>query len=489
MNASGLPELNTPIDQGRIASTQRLAIRLLAPMVVGAVVASLVVAVVALIYGQAWAKRDVEHRFIGIRDVLSRSPFPLTAPVLESLAGLTATELVLIDPQLPAPVHTLEGEMTDRELEALSGSLPVASSAPVEEFRVSLHNHEFLAYRFARFTPGSDRGVWLYVLFDQATIRTAGLRVAAWPIAAGVSTVVIVSCLAWFSTARLVTRLARLQHHVGRIAQGDFTSRLTDTRLDEIGRLIQSVNSMAEQLHALWQQLARQNSEQILHRIATGLAHQLRNTLTGARLALELSHARGRRADDEEVQVALRQIAFAEEYVGRLLKLGTQPVEQQPRAEFLCRSMHDLKAALNPMAKHLRVTITWDLSAIEEEVMIEDGPGFYAAISNLVINAMQAGNEVFVGVSVAPGIAHVEVTDNGPGIAAEVQQRVFEPFVTTKAEGLGLGLSLVQRLAGRMGGTVSWERREGKTRFHFTCRVRTVAASRQAATTAHGEKN
>ena len=61
----------------------------------------------------------------------------------------------------------------------------------------------------------------------------------------------------------------------------------------------------------------------------------------------------------------------------------------------------------------------------------------------------------------------ITVTDNGPGIAADMTERVFEPFVSTKSSGQGLGLALVRKLVRDMDGTVSYERDSGRGLTHF----------------------
>jgi signal transduction histidine kinase len=61
----------------------------------------------------------------------------------------------------------------------------------------------------------------------------------------------------------------------------------------------------------------------------------------------------------------------------------------------------------------------------------------------------------------AEGVAEVEVLDRGRGLAAEVRERLFEPYVSTKRRGSGLGLSLVRDIAGQHGGTVTLADRPG----------------------------
>jgi signal transduction histidine kinase len=105
-----------------------------------------------------------------------------------------------------------------------------------------------------------------------------------------------------------------------------------------------------------------------------------------------------------------------------------------------------------------------------------------AAISNLLINAMQAGREVDVTASKADvDRLRVIVQDDGPGPPAEVADDLFEPFVTSKPEGLGLGLPLVARSAERLGGTVEWHRNAGKTQFVFHARLLPPRADKEVS--------
>ena len=104
--------------------------------------------------------------------------------------------------------------------------------------------------------------------------------------------------------------------------------------------------------------------------------------------------------------------------------------------------------------------------------MVLDGPSLVAALTNLIFNAMHCAKSIEVHVkSSGDRSAVFEVSDDGPGPAPEVQATLFEPFVTTKAEGLGLGLPLVQRTAKRLGGDVSWRRSNDQTIFTLTVEV------------------
>jgi signal transduction histidine kinase len=85
-------------------------------------------------------------------------------------------------------------------------------------------------------------------------------------------------------------------------------------------------------------------------------------------------------------------------------------------------------------------------------------------VQNLLLNACEAspsGALVEVRTGADDGAAVVEVLDRGPGLPHEVRGRLFEPYVSTKARGSGLGLSLVRDIAGQHGGRVTLDDREG----------------------------
>jgi signal transduction histidine kinase len=234
---------------------------------------------------------------------------------------------------------------------------------------------------------------------------------------------------------------------------------------------------MAKQLDQLWKAVNRQQSEKLLHQIASGMAHQLRNSLTGARMAIELHARHCSQGRQEELQVAITQLEQLEEYIRRLLWVGTgQPTQDQPTCIAQC--IEDLKSSLGSVARHLQRQLVWSVSEVPEQFVIKDGPIFSAALTNLIWNAMQAGRNVLVSATMVADDDHrqlslleVVVTDDGPGIPDSIAGSLFEPFVSTKPEGLGLGLPFVQRAAEILGGEVQWRRREESTQFILRIRV------------------
>ncbi|MCA1262486.1 two-component sensor histidine kinase, partial [Nitratireductor aquimarinus] len=145
-----------------------------------------------------------------------------------------------------------------------------------------------------------------------------------------------------------------------------------------------------------------------------------------------------------------------------------------PRGE---TGMTDLNAAIGgveallaPEARKRSVKLKLDL-ADEALAVRADRTELEQVIFNLVRNAFEALEETQDGqVSVTSrreaGLAILDVYDNGPGVDEALAGQVFEPFVTGKEQGTGLGLSLSQRIVERMNGEIELLPSQGGARFH-----------------------
>ena len=487
-----VPNVSTRDRSFNVLTHHSLTTRILTPLVVAATLAAIAVAWASWTLGRRWAMEEMSDRYHWIESAIGTSTFPLTPPVLKSLSQLTGTQWITVDESGAVLSSTLPrettaaaaqrlGESLDQSLDqslgggteaAAPGSGPGGSptQAPVD---MVLGSTEFFAFAFDRRGAGGGdgRASTIVVLFAKQNVDAVAKRAAVLPLLTGLSTIAVVSVLMFLLTSRLIGRLKRLESQVDRIAAGDFESELSDAGPDEIGRLAKAISTMADQLSALWEQINRQQSAKLLHQISGGMAHQLRNTLTGAKMAMELHQGKLNQTPDEEVRVALRQLEIAEEYVGRLLALGRgQDSTDRPQRVSAC--LDDLRSTHQPIADHLRVDLIWSIDASTQTVLVKDGASFSAAVSNLVLNAMQAGTtiEVTAGVD-QPNRCVVSVTDDGPGVDPAVAQTLFDPFVTSKPEGLGLGLPLVKRTAESLGGSIRWRRESAKTTFELAVNV------------------
>lgn len=440
---------------------QSFRFRLLIPILAAAISAASAVGVFSFSWGSQWASNDVQERAEAVRNTLDKASFPLTGNVVNSLTQLTGCELVAI---------TKRGSIqSSLELEHSNTDL-----TQIKNFDMSPQPCAIAARDFLRFsgtlTGATNADTRIHILFDKAAVDAASRRAAFLPLLTGISTILLLSIVMLWLANSLARRLGVMEQRVASVAAGEFDVRSEEKGDDELGRLGRAVDSMAAQLQQLWNEVNRQQSSKLLHQVAGGMAHQLRNTLTGSKLAIEL-HAQSLSSQSEEVQVALRQLGVAEDYVKRLLLVG-RGQQGAPEPGQLDQVLRDLQDNMTSIAAHLQCKLTWDLMLGEVNCSLADAGSFQAAISNLILNAVQVADCVAVHACIqGPELLSVVVRDNGPGVDSGIENEIFEPFVTTKPEGMGLGLPLVKRSAEQLQGKVEWHREEGWTVFEFQCAV------------------
>ncbi len=247
------------------------------------------------------------------------------------------------------------------------------------------------------------------------------------PLATGLSTVILLTSVTLVVASRLVRRLSRLQQHVNRIAEGDFETTVPMGVNDEVGMLGSAVTQMSAQLRNMWMTLQRQQGQKLLHQIAGGLAHQLRNGITGARMAVEL-HAKDCGQTDESLSVALRQLEQTESQIHRLLQVAAGRQDQDHK-QAVGQCIDDIRSTLSSTAKHLSVDLNWQVADSLRDYEIADGRSLSSAISNLVLNALQEAKRVDVSmVRFQADQLRIDVIDNGNGPPRESPRRFLNPL-------------------------------------------------------------
>jgi len=213
----------------------------------------------------------------------------------------------------------------------------------------------------------------------------------------------------------------------------------------------------------------------LLGQVSGGLAHQLRNEVTGARLALQL-HAReiNGRGGSEAIEVALRQLSLIEANLQRFLQLGkTDPQALEPTS--LTTLVDEVVGLLGPRSRHTNIELFWEKPNGLFPIMGNSGQ-LRQLFLNLLSNALEAsgpGGPVQVRMMQVEkdgeiGInawSRVEIVDAGPGPPPAIADRLFEPFVTGKPDGVGLGLALARQVTEAHRGIIGWTRSEQQTLF------------------------
>jgi two-component system, LuxR family, sensor kinase FixL len=238
----------------------------------------------------------------------------------------------------------------------------------------------------------------------------------------------------------------------------------------------------------------RQQTERRLHELQDGLLHVSRVRSMG-QMAAALAHELNQplTATANYVRAAVRLLALPEPDLERIREAMNHAVEQTLRSGEIIRRLRSFvtrgEVARQPesIAQLIEEASALALIGAKErgvKVLISMDPNLPAAsvdrvqiqqvLLNLIRNALEAMvscevRELAITASVREDHVLVSVTDSGSGISPEIEARLFQPFVTTKAEGMGIGLSVCRTIVEAHGGVLWRERNSGGgSAFHFT---------------------
>ena len=499
-----------------------LRYQLMGPMAGVTLVTLLLLAVVDIWLVGRQAQRQIERQWLETGETLQRSTFPLTENVLLQLRGLSGAEYLLVDttgkplaatPAIAnaaqdfasewaetAPSDTPESPST-KPLSTKPLSTQSSSTEPSER-QVWLDHQPYLhtSLRLRRPVDGG-RVLVLHSFYPEARFQRAWRDAVVPPLAVGLSAVAAVMLVGGGLALRVTRPVARLRDQVDRIAAGQYEPLPLPGRDDELRDLTRAVNQLAERLVGYESRVRRQEQLRTLDQLAGGMAHQLRNAVTGCRMALDLHRRACGRSDDEALDVAGRQLESIEEYVRRFLALGrgqSGPLRPLDWTDVIAGVL----PLIQPRCGHLGVELRWVPPAGPAPIR-GDADSLAQLAVNLLLNAVEAAAEastrrasssepqltetqltepqltergatergvtergvVEATLRVGADLIEWEVSDTGMGPPESVRDRVFEPLVSSKPDGAGLGLAIAREVAERHGGGIAWRREGGWTRF------------------------
>ncbi len=462
--------------------------QLLLPMLLIAVLAIGLTSAISGSMAAARVRRQQEDNLHRVLTTLTEAAFPLTERVLRQMSGLSGAEFVLLDDRGRVEANTLG--LTPRDLDVLrhlplQKELRQVSADPVAE----IAGRRYLGHRVPVLLPANmPPRQSLVVLYEEDRWRSTA-RQAAYPaMVAGCLAALAAMFMAAVVARRFVGPIQQLGHETARIAEGCFQPVAVPARNDEIRDLALSVNSMAEKLSRYEAAVRDRERLRTLTQLGAGMAHQLRNSATGARMAIEL-HRRGSATgkSGEALDVAMRQLRLMESYLQRFLQIDRGG--QRPRtAVDLVDSLQGVLDLVQPACVHGGIEL--DFSAPAEHLVVwADGDALRDLLMNVTLNAVEAAKRpgspqprVRVELTrLSADRALIRVKDTGAGPADAVQTSLFDPFVTDKPEGVGLGLFLARRVAEAHGGSIGWQRQDGWTCFSIELPLRPLDDSHGAS--------
>jgi signal transduction histidine kinase len=261
----------------------------------------------------------------------------------------------------------------------------------------------------------------------------------------------------------------KLRKMMNALQGGDFSVRINDASQDELGQLATGMNSMAEKLQIARQRLDEHHRQELsqaesmakIGELAAGMAHEIKNPISGIVFAAnsilrETDLKDGRYVIFKEI---VKQANRVEQNLESLLSFA-----RNSRFE---RFPTDLNAIIERILLFIRqqpdmqsITTESKLKTDLPEALI-DPKQIEQVLLNLIINAVQAmssGGTLTVCTSVdsTSKRIYISVEDTGMGISEDSKNKIFTPFYSTKANGVGLGLMLCKEIITRHNGTISF---------------------------------
>jgi nitrogen fixation/metabolism regulation signal transduction histidine kinase len=261
-----------------------------------------------------------------------------------------------------------------------------------------------------------------------------------------------------FIAHRVSSPIRQLTAGLTDFAEGQWDRRLDKGRDDEVGRAVDAFNDMAEQLRRSRERLVYLTQMSSWQSLARKTAHELKNSLTPIRLTVEEMLARQPVADrafmDQAVQIVVSEIETLERRVRAFSEFASEP-PVNPEVFDLNVLIAERVALLKPAHPETMYSFRLDVRGPRVHAGTDLVKGI---LTNLLENAAEAagpGGSVMTISHSQNGQAVVEVHDSGPGLSEEARRTLFEPTITFKKNGMGLGLSIARKNALLLGGDIT----------------------------------
>ncbi len=329
-------------------------------------------------------------------------------------------------------------------------------------------------------TPSKNLAAWTMTrtyagaLAAQGSLRTGLAVLTAMVLASGLWLGLILR--------RGLRHVQRLEARLAQ-AQGDVVPELERTGVRELDRIVDGFNRYRlrlEEARAHLREAARQRSRDqrlaALGRMTAGIAHEIRNPIAAMRLKAENALAAAPERQGPALQSIVGQIDRLDTLVRSLLAL-VQPMSLQPAAVDLQEWLEQRAAEVRPKASPRGVRVELQPVADSDgDRPVFDPVHLARAVDNLLDNAArhaaQDGRVVLSAQRVAQATQGrdtlaIRIDDDGAGVAEAMQNQLFEPFATGRADGTGLGLALAREVALAHGGELRHVALRPGTRFEL----------------------
>jgi two-component system, NtrC family, nitrogen regulation sensor histidine kinase NtrY len=241
------------------------------------------------------------------------------------------------------------------------------------------------------------------------------------------------------------------------VSAGDLSARVIEHRDDEIGRAIKAFNDMAEKLQESTDRLVYLRQLASWQTLARKMAHEVKNSLTPIRLTVEEMMARYQEDDrgfmEQATQIVVEEIETLERRIRAFSQFAAEPPVRPGELDvnsLLQERVTFLKTAHPEVAYECRL-------ADDVHHVLADQDLIKGILTNLLENAAEAageGGKILGLTAEEKGRVAIEVHDSGPGLSDQARASLFQPTISFKKRGMGLGLSIARKSALLSGGDI-----------------------------------
>ena len=317
---------------------------------------------------------------------------------------------------------------------------------------------------------------YIVIVVSSSPVGDETLGAAAKPLLPTLAVLLLATAGAAFLVWRFTRPLSDLSRGANRVAAGDFSFQVPGAaRRDEVGRLAATFNEMVERLEhmrELESKVKEAEKSAVIGRLASAIAHEIRNplnyinlTLDHLRTSLAPSDPKKRETVERLTTQLKAEVARINTRISEFLKY-TRPASLDLRPLDLRETLRDALSMVEVQAGESGVDLTFEENG-QVPPVAGDRESLRSVFTNLIINGMHSmegmgGGRLTVRLSAADGRARVGVSDTGRGIEPEHLPKIFEPYFSTKETGTGLGLAIVKKAVEEHRGTIGVESRPGE---------------------------
>lgn len=440
------------------APRQRLQHRIVWPLVAAALLSTSAATYVGVRVTSSALKSRLETQLVSSVSAVAWRDFALNPRILKSLSTVVNADVVTLGPGASVLATSLE-TTNSGPIEA-ARRVAFAATAAGPQPRVVQEDCGYpclVAYRQVE----GQQGTFVLLVADASPLAAVTRAVVRTMLAAAALSVVVLIFVSQIVARRVTAPLDRLVRFV-RTASPQGGTR-TEVGEDEVGALASAFNTMLDRLDESRAALIRSEKLGLAGLFAARVAHDIRNPLSSIKMQTQLLRSRmaARTEDHETLGAVLHDVAQVESVVQDLMDLAN-PGALALRQGDVNAVLGDALDRLSAQLAHRKIRVEFARAHPLPSVAI-DAVRLRQALINVLVNgseAMHTGGALVVSTGTEGGTVWIRICDDGVGIDPALVERVFDPFVSTKPEGVGLGLVNVKSVIEGHGGGIRLEPRQ-----------------------------